>query len=76
MIHQRSASLIKRLTPPTEVNTEPEKYLAQSAAARKIILFDIAIAIVILIDFVLTFIDSVTKWWYVVSPVSRIAEQS
>ena len=65
MIHQLSASLIKRLAPPTEVNTEPEKYLAQSAAARKIGLFDLSIAIVILIDFILTYIDSVTKWWYV-----------
>src|SRR5207245_8367655 len=27
--------------------------------------FDFAMAIVILLDFVLTYIDSVTKWWYV-----------
>jgi hypothetical protein len=59
---QRSASLINRLAPPNEVNTEPEEYLAQSAAARKISLFDLAIAIVILLDFVLTYVDSVTKW--------------
>lgn len=65
MIQQLSTSLIKGLAPPTEVNTESEKYLAQSAAARKIIPFDLFIAFIILLDFVLTYIDSVTKWWYV-----------
>jgi uncharacterized protein DUF6989 len=65
MVHQLSASLIKRLAPPAIAKTERERYLAQIAAARKITLFDLAIAIVILLDFVLTYIDSMTKWWYV-----------
>jgi hypothetical protein len=65
MIQQLSTSLIKGLALPAEVNTESENYLAQSAAARKIIPFDLFIAFIILLDFVLTYIDSVTKWWYV-----------
>ncbi len=65
MIHQVSASLMKRLAPPTIAKTERQKYLAQLAAARKITRFDLAIAIVVLLDFVLTYVDSITKWWYV-----------
>ncbi len=65
MIHHLSTSLIKRLPPPTIARTEREKDLAQLAAARKITRLDLAIAIVVLLDFVLTYIDSVTKWWYV-----------
>ncbi len=65
MIHQVSASLIKRLSPPAKARTEREKYLAQLSAAHKITRLDFALAIVALLDFVLTFVDSVTKWWYV-----------
>src|SRR5579859_2524981 len=65
MIHQLSASLIKRLAPPGIARTERERYLAQLAAARKFTRFDLAIAVVVLLDFVLTYVDSVTKWWYV-----------
>ena len=53
MIHQLSTSFIKLLTPPGEAKTEPQQYLAQSAAARKFTRLDLAIAIVILLDFVL-----------------------
>ena len=63
--NQLSTSLIKRLAPPAVAETEREKYLAQIGVARKITRYDIAIAIIILLDFVLTYIDSVTKWWYV-----------
>jgi hypothetical protein len=62
---QVSTSLIKKLSPPAIAKTERERYLAQIAKARKITQFDFAMAIVILLDFVLTYIDSVTKWWYV-----------
>ncbi len=62
---QVSTSLIKKLSPPAIAKTERERYLAQVAKARKITQFDFAMAIVILLDFVLTYIDSVTKWWYV-----------
>jgi hypothetical protein len=62
---QVSKSLIKKLSPPAIAKTERERYLAQIAKAHKITQFDVAIAIVILLDFVLTYIDSVTKWWYV-----------
>jgi hypothetical protein len=58
-------SLIKKLSPPAIAKTERERYLAQIAKAHKITQFDVAMAIVILLDFVLTYIDSVTKWWYV-----------
>src|SRR5260370_3527918 len=62
---QVSKSLIKKLSPPAIAKTERERYLAQIAKAHKITQFDFAIAIVILLDFVLTSINSVTKWWYV-----------
>jgi hypothetical protein len=65
MIHQLSASLIKRLAPPAIARTERERNLAQLAAARRITRFDLAVAVVILLDFVLTYVDSVTKWIYV-----------
>ncbi|HEX9134813.1 MAG TPA: hypothetical protein VF844_21215 [Ktedonobacteraceae bacterium] len=65
MIHQLSTSLIKRLAPPAIARTERERSLAQLAAARKITRFDLAIVVVVLLDFVLTYVDSVTKWWYV-----------
>jgi len=65
MIHQLSASLIKRLAPPAMARTERERNLAQLAAARRITRFDLAVAVVILLDFVLTYVDSVTKWIYV-----------
>lgn len=65
MFHQLSISLIKRFAPPTLAKTEREKYLSQLAAARKITRFDLAVAVVVLLDFVLTYVDSVTKWWYV-----------
>ena len=60
-----SISLIKELSPPAFAKTEQERSLAQFAEARKITRLDIAIAFVILVDFALTSIDSVTKWWYV-----------
>lgn len=65
MIHQLSSSLVKRLSPPTRAKTEAEKYLAQSASTRKFTRFDLAIAIVILLDFVLAYTDTITRWWYV-----------
>ncbi len=65
MIHQRSTSLFRWLEPPAVAQTRTEKYLAQKADSRRISWFDLAIATVILFDFVLTYIDSITKWWYV-----------
>gem|GEM_PF-298691 len=65
MIHQLSTSLIKRLAPPGEAKTESEKYLAQGATVRRFTRFDLAIAVVILLDFVSAFTDSITRWWYV-----------
>lgn len=65
MIHQLSTSLIKRLAPPGEARTESEKYLAQGATVRRFTRFDLAIAVVILLDFVSAFTDSITRWWYV-----------
>jgi hypothetical protein len=65
MIHQLSSLFIKRLTRPGEAKTEPQKYLAQSASVRKFTQFDLAIAMVILLDFVLAYTDSTTKWLYV-----------
>jgi hypothetical protein len=62
---QASISLFKKLSPSSCATTEQERYLAQFARARKITRLDVAIAFVILADFVLTSIDSVTKWWYV-----------
>src|SRR2546429_7408509 len=65
MKYQLNTSLIKTLYSPAIAKTEQERYLAQIAKAHKITRFDIAIAFVILMDFVFTSIDSVTKWWYV-----------
>ena len=65
MIHQLSTSLVKRLVPPAIAKTETERYLAQSAAARRFTRFDLAIAILILLDFVLACTDSIARWWYV-----------
>lgn len=64
MIHQLSTLFIKRLTRPGEAKTEPQKYLAQSASVRKFTRFDLAIAIVILLDFVAhpQFDISLKKW--------------
>ena len=62
---QTSFSLIKKLSPPTFVKTEQERSLAQFAKARRITQIDVAIAIVILTDYVLTSIDAVTRWVYV-----------
>lgn len=62
---QTSISHIKKLSPPTFVKTEQERSLAQMAKARKITRLDVAVAFVILLDYVLTYLDSVTKWWYI-----------
>jgi hypothetical protein len=65
VFHPSGTSLINRFAPPAVVKTERQKYLARVARARKITWFDLAIAIVVLLDFVLTYVDSVTKWWHV-----------
>ena len=65
MIHQLSTSLVKQLAPPGIARTERERFLAQRAAARKITRFDLAIAVVVVLDFVLTYVDAVTRWLYV-----------
>lgn len=64
MIHA-SISLLKKLSPSDCARTREERSLAQFAQARKITQLDIAIAFVILVDFIFTYIDSITKWWYV-----------
>jgi hypothetical protein len=60
-----SISHLKKLSPSAFARTEQERSLAQFAEVRKITQLDIAIAFVILADFVFTSVDSVTKWWYV-----------
>ena len=60
-----SISRIKKLSPPILAKTEQERYLAQMAEIRKVTQLDVAIAFVILMDFVLTYIDSVTNWLYI-----------
>ncbi|HYU75581.1 MAG TPA: hypothetical protein VEL31_23165 [Ktedonobacteraceae bacterium] len=62
---QTSTSLLKRLAPPALAKTGTEKYLAEKAAVHKIIWLDIAIAVVILADFVLSLIDVTVSHWYV-----------
>jgi len=62
---EASISLIKKLTPPAFAETEQERSLEQFAEAHNITRLDAGIAFVILADFVLTSIDSVTKWCYV-----------
>ena len=62
---QASLSLIKKLSPPSFARTGKERSLARMAEERSITRLDVAIAFVILMDFVLTSIDAVTKWWYV-----------
>ena len=62
---QASISLIKKLTHPALAETEQERSLAQFAEAHNITRLDAGIAFVVLADFVLTSIDSVTKWCYV-----------
>jgi hypothetical protein len=62
---QESISRLKKLSPPVYARTEKERALAQFAESRKITQLDIAIAFVILADFIFTSVDAVTKWWYV-----------
>ena len=62
---EASISLIKKLTPPAFAETEQERSLAKFAEAYNITRLDAGIAFVILADFVLTSINSVTKWFYV-----------
>ena len=62
---QESISHLKKLSPSAFARTDQERSLAQFAEARKITQLDIAIAFVILVDFIFTYIDSITKWWYV-----------
>jgi hypothetical protein len=47
------------------VRTEQERSLSQMAEAHKITRLDVAVAFVILLDFVLTYIDAVTNWLYI-----------
>ena len=62
---EASISLIKKLTPPAYAETDQERSLEQLAEAHNITRLDVSIAFVILADFVLTWLDSVTKWCYV-----------
>jgi hypothetical protein len=62
---QASISHIKKLSPPAFARTEQERFLTQMAEAHKITRIDVAIAFVIVLDFVFTYLDSVTKWWYI-----------
>jgi len=62
---QESISHLKKLSPSAFARTDQERSLAQFAEVRKITQLDIAIAFVILVDFIFTYIDSITKWWYV-----------
>src|SRR5215471_10381166 len=62
---QTSFSLIKKLSPPAFAETQQERSLTKFAEARRIIPMDVAIAFVILLDYVLTSIDAITKWFYV-----------
>lgn len=62
---QTSFSLIKKLSPAAFAKTEQERSLAQFAKVRSITQMDIAIAFVILTDYVLTSLDAVTRWLYV-----------
>src|SRR5215467_11966681 len=62
---QASFSLIKKLSPAAFAKTEQERSLAQFARARSITQIDVAIAFVILTDYVLTSLDAVTRWLYV-----------
>jgi hypothetical protein len=62
---QSSFSLIKKLSPSALAETEQERSLALFAEAHRVTSMDIAIAFVILADYVLTSLDAVTKWLYV-----------
>ena len=62
---QTSFSLIKKLSPPAFAKTEQERSLIQFAKAKSITQMDVAIAIVIVADYILTSIDAVTRWLYV-----------
>jgi len=62
---QESISHLKKLSPSAFARTDQERSLAQFAEVRKITQLDIAIAFVILVDFIFTYIDSIKKWWYV-----------
>ena len=60
-----NTSLLKRFVPAPFAKTNTEKYLAEKAAARTFTWFDGAIAIGIVSDFVLSFINITTHWGYV-----------
>lgn len=61
----RSFSMINKLSPPAFAETEQERFLEQSAKVHRITRMDVALACVILADYVLTSIDALTKWVYV-----------
>lgn len=60
-----SISIIEKLSPSAALRNNREWYLAKIADTRKFTHFDVALAFVILMDFALTSIDSITKWWYI-----------
>ncbi len=64
MLHTNT-SLLKRFAPPTFAQTSVEKFLAQKASVHTFTWLDAAIGVGILSDFVLSFIDITTHWWYV-----------
>lgn len=64
MLHINS-SLLKRFVPSPFARTNSEKFLAEKASAHTFTWLDAAIGVGILSDFVLSFIDITTHWWYV-----------
>lgn len=57
--------MLKKFALPVFPRTSVEKYLAEKAAAHTITWFDAAISSGILLDLVLSLVDSATRWWYI-----------
>ncbi len=62
MLH---TDMLEKFAPPVFTHTGVEKYLAEKAAAHKVTWFDVAIGLGILLDLILSLVDSATHWWYI-----------
>ena len=62
MLHR---DILKKFAPLVSMRTDVEKYLAEKAAARKITWFDAAVGLGILLDLILSLVDSIAHWWYI-----------
>lgn len=57
--------MLKKIAPPVSVRTNGEKYLAEKARAHRITWFDAVFVLGIVLDLILSLVDSATHWLYI-----------